>query len=156
MLTLFHYDRTSAAQRVRLCLEEKSIPWESIIVDTALGDIDQLPKNFYELNPKGLVPVIIDDNLAIPESLVIIEYLEERYGGDPKLKPSRPEDLAQMRLWMRKIDEGIHVASRTIGVCLVNRHIYKKKDPGQIKKYYKEMKDKVRKKNDQINIEMGM
>jgi glutathione S-transferase len=156
MLTLFHYDRTSAAQRVRLCLEEKSIPWESIIVDTALGDIDQLPKNFYELNPKGLVPVIIDDNLAIPESLVIIEYLEERYGGDPKLKPTRPEDLAQMRLWMRKIDEGIHVASRTIGVCLVNRHIYKKKDPGQIKKYYKEMKDKVRKKNDQINIEMGI
>ena len=156
MLTLFHYDRTSAAQRVRLCLEEKSIPWESIIVDTALGDIDQLPKNFYELNPKGLVPVIIDDNLAIPESLVIIEYLEDKYGGNLKLKPSEPEDLAQMRLWMRKIDEGIHVASRTIGVCLVNRHIYKKKDPGQIKKYYKEMKDKVRKKNDQINIEMGI
>ena len=44
-------------------------------------------EKFYELNPKGLVPVIIDDNLAIPESLVIIEYLEERYGGDPKLKP---------------------------------------------------------------------
>ena len=57
---------------------------------------------------------------------------------------------------MRKIDEVIHVASRTIGVCLVNRHIYKKKDPGQIKKYYKEMKDKGSQKNDQINIEMGI
>ena len=38
MLTLFHYDRTSAAQRVRLYLEEKGLPWESVIVDTALGD----------------------------------------------------------------------------------------------------------------------
>ena len=61
--------------------------------------------------------MIVDDNLAIPESLVIIEYIEEKYGGNPKLKPSKPEDLAQMRLWMRKIDEVIHVASRTIGVC---------------------------------------
>jgi glutathione S-transferase len=34
-LTLFHYDRSTAAQRVRLALDEKEIPWESIIVDTA-------------------------------------------------------------------------------------------------------------------------
>ena len=156
MLTLFHYDRTSAAQRVRLYLEEKKISWESVIVDTALGDIDQLPKNFYELNPKGLVPVIIDDGIAVPESLVIIEYLEDKYGGDPSLRPKDPKDIAQMRLWIRKIDEGIHVASRTIGVCLVNRHILQKKDQTQVKKYYKEMRDKVRKKNDQINIELGI
>ena len=75
MLTLFHYDRTSAAQRVRLYLEEKGLPWESVIVDTALGDADQLPENFHKLNPKGLVPVIIHDDIAIPESQVIIEYL---------------------------------------------------------------------------------
>ncbi len=156
MLTLFHYDRTSAAQRVRLYLEEKEIPWKSVIVDTALGDIDQLPKNFYELNPKGLVPVIIDDDVAVPESLVIIEYLEDKYGGNPVLRPTAPKDIARMRLWVRKIDEGIHVASRTIGVCLVNRHILQKKDPNQVKKYYKEMKDKVRKKNDQVNIELGI
>ena len=93
MLTLFHYDRTSAAQRVRLYLEEKKIPWESVIVDTALGDIDQLPKNFYELNPKGLVPVIIDDGIAIPESLVIIDYLEDKYGGNPSYDPRTPRIL---------------------------------------------------------------
>lgn len=156
MLTLFHYDRTSAAQRVRLYLEEKELPWESVIVDTALGDVDQLPENFHKLNPKGLVPVIIHDDIAIPESQVIIEYLEDAFGGTPTLRPENSRDLAQMRLWMRKIDEGIHVASRTIGVCLVNRHIYKKKDPKKIEKYYSEMKDKVRKKNDQINIELGI
>jgi glutathione S-transferase len=134
MLTLFHYDRTSAAQRVRLYLEEKGLSWESVIVDTALGDVDQLPENFHKLNPKGLVPVIIHDDIAIPESQVIIEYLEDTFGGTPTLKPEKARDLAQMRLWMRKIDEGIHVASRTIGVCLVNRHIYKKKDPKKNRK----------------------
>ena len=146
MLTLFHYDRTSAAQRVRLYLEEKKISWESVIVDTALGDIDQLPKNFYELNPKGLVPVIIDDGIAVPESLVIIEYLEDKYGGDPSLRPKDPKDIAQMRLWIRKIDEGIHVASRTIGVCLVNRHILQKKDQTQVKNTTKKCVTKFEKK----------
>jgi glutathione S-transferase len=57
---------------------------------------------------------------------------------------------------MRKIDEGVHVASRVIGVCLVNRHIYKEKDEAKIKEYYSAMKDRVRRRNDQINIEYGL
>jgi glutathione S-transferase len=61
-----------------------------------------------------------------------------------------------MRLWMRRTDEGVHVASRTIGVCLVNRHIYKAKDAAKIDKYYAEMRDMVRKTNDQINILGGL
>lgn len=57
---------------------------------------------------------------------------------------------------MRKIDDGVHVASRTIGVCLVNRHIYKAKDSKKIEKYYAEMRDQVRRTNDQINIASGL
>ena len=53
MLKLYHYDRSTAAQRVRLGLEEKELEWESIIVDTAMGDADQRPDNFHEFNPKG-------------------------------------------------------------------------------------------------------
>lgn len=155
MLTLYHYDRSTAAQRVRLLLEEKAIPWKSVIVDTARGDVEELPEDYHRLNPKGLVPVIIRNGAATPESLVILEYLEDSF-PEPAFRPASPEKRARMRLWMRRIDEGVHVASRTIGVCLVNRHIYKAKDAGKIDKYYAQMRDQVRKTNDQINIASGL
>ena len=66
MLTLYHYDRSTAAQRVRLLLEEKAIAWKSVIVDTARGDVEELPADYHRLNPKGLVPVIIHNGAATP------------------------------------------------------------------------------------------
>ena len=155
MLTLYHYDRSTAAQRVRLILEEKNIKWQSIIVDTARGDVDQLPKDYHKLNPKGLVPVIINEGSAIPESLIILEYLEDKF-PEPSFRPHNPELIAKIRLWMNKINDGIHVASRTIGVCIVNRHIYNEEKKSKISEYYAKMKDRVRKNNDQINIEFGL
>lgn len=155
MLTLYHYDRSTAAQRVRLALEEKGIPWQSVIVDTARGDVENLPEDYHRLNPKGLVPVIIHDGAAIPESLVILEYLEDAFEANP-LRPASPVDRARMRQWMRRIDESVHVASRVLGVCIVNRHIYREKGEAKIEEYYRKMKDGVRKKNDLVNIEQGL
>jgi len=155
MLTLYHYDRSTAAQRVRLLLEEKGLPWNSVIVDTARGDVEQLPEDFHRLNPKGLVPVVVKDGAAVAESLVILEYLEDAF-PEPSFRPPSPEARARMRLWMRKIDDGVHVASRTIGVCVVNRHIYETKGAGKIEKYYAEMRDGVRRTNDRINIAAGL
>jgi len=155
MLTLYHYDRSTAAQRVRLLLEEKGLPWNSVIVDTARGDVDELPEDYHRLNPKGLVPVIVNQGAAIAESLVILEYLEDAFPAT-SFRPQSAEDRARMRLWMRKIDDGVHVASRTIGVCIVNRHIYKAKSAEKIEKYYAEMRDQVRRTNDQVNIASGL
>lgn len=155
MLTLYHYDRSTAAQRVRLLLEEKELPWSSVIVDTARGDVEQLPEDYHRLNPKGLVPVILNEGAGIAESLVILEYLEDAF-PETSYRPQSPEGRAKMRLWMRKIDDGVHVASRTIGVCLVNRHIYNAKGAEKIEKYYAEMRDQVRRTNDQVNIASGL
>lgn len=155
MLTLYHYDRSTAAQRVRLLLEEKGLPWKSVIVDTARGDVDQLPENYHQINPKGLVPAIENAGVGIPESLVILEYLEDAF-PDPSFRPDAPADRAMMRLWMRRIDDGIHVASRTIGVCIVNRYIYLEQGAEKIRTYHDNMRDLVRRDNDRINIEMGL
>lgn len=155
MLTLYHYDRSTAAQRVRLTLEEKGLPWSSIIVDTARGDVDELPEDYHRLNPKGLIPVIVDGGVAIPESLVIQEYLEDRYPQTP-LRAEDAVARARMRLWTRRIDEGVHVASRVLGVCIVNRHIYREKGEEKVGKYYDQMKDTVRRDNDRTNIEHGL
>lgn len=61
-----------------------------------------------------------------------------------------------MRLWMRRIDDGIHVASRTIGVCIVNRFIYLEQGKEKIERYHAQMRDLVRRDNDQVNISMGL
>ena len=156
MLTLYHYDRSTAAQRVRLGLEEKKIEWHSEIVDTAMGDASKRPEGFHKLNPKGLIPLMVHDGFALPESTLILEYLEEAFPDHDRLTPSSPQDRARMRLWMRRIEDGIHVASRTIGVCIVNRFIYKEADKSKITDYYDKMRDTTRKNNDQINTELGL
>jgi glutathione S-transferase len=155
MLTLYHYDRSTAAQRVRLLIEEKQLPWKSVVVDTARGDVDQLPENYHQINPKGLVPVVEINGIGIPESNVILEYLEDAF-PETSFRPDSAEDRARMRLWMRRIDDGIHVASRTIGVCIANRFIYLEQGAEKIQKYHANMRDLVRRDNDRINIEMGL
>ena len=156
MLKLYHYDRSTAAQRVRLGLEEKGLKWESIIVDTAMGDASQRPDNFHEFNPKGLIPLLDHDGFIIPESTLILEYLDDVFRDHKSLSPSTAQGRARMKLWMRKIDDGIHVASRTIGVCIVNRHFYKEAETKTIADYYKKMRDETRKSNDKINTELGL
>ena len=156
MLTLYHYDRSTAAQRVRLSLDEKQLEWKSVIIDTATGDASQRPENFHQLNPKGLIPLLDHNGFTLPESTLILEYLEDAFPDHIRLTPSSTQERAIMKLWMRRIEDGIHVASRTIGVCIVKRYIYKEADKSKLANYYAQMRDPVRKNNDQINIEMGL
>lgn len=155
MLRLYHYDRSTAAQRVRLLIEEKGLEWESVIVDTARGDVDQLPANYHALNPKGLVPAVEMNGRAIAESTIILEYLEDAF-PDTSFRPASPEDRADMRRWIYRIGDGVHVASRTIGVCIANRYIYLAKPPEKLAEYYARMRDTVRRDNDRVNIEKGL
>ena len=61
--------------RVRIVLAEKGIEYETVEID-----LRDRPAWVYELNPPGRVP-ILDDGFVLPESAVIMEYLEERYPG---------------------------------------------------------------------------
>lgn len=155
MLRLYHYDRSTAAQRVRLLIEEKGLAWESVVVDTAQGDVDQLPDDYHRMNPKGLVPVVEHDGRGIAESTVILEYLEDAF-PETSFRPDDPGDRAEMRLWMHRIGDGVHVASRTIGVCIVNRFIYLEQGKAKVEAYHAHMRDLTRRDNDRINIETGL
>lgn len=80
--------------RTRIVLAEKQIPYEKIEVD-----LKNKPKELWELNPYGKVPVLVDGDAAIYESAIINEYLEERY---PQI-PLMPKDLvarARARIWI--------------------------------------------------------
>jgi glutathione S-transferase len=121
-LALYHNDMSSCAQKVRLMLAEKGLEWESRHLDLRAGEHQQ--DWYIKLNPRAVVPTLIDGDIVVPESNVINEYLDERF-PDPVLKPSEPFGRAKMRLWTKQLDEGVHdagIAVLSFGVAF--RHQY--------------------------------
>ena len=99
MSTLYTADRCPYAARVRIVLAEKGLAYEAVEID-----LDDRPAWLYDKNPLGRVPVYEeDDGLVLPESYVIMEYLEERY-PEPALWPADAAERALGRLWLERFD----------------------------------------------------
>lgn len=83
--------------KVRIALAEKNLPYELIPVPFSRQDgySPKLP-DMLAINPKGEVPVLIDDDLAIYDSTIILEYLDERY-PEPRLYPTDAKERALCR-----------------------------------------------------------
>jgi glutathione S-transferase len=99
MLTLYDAARCPYCARARIALAEKGIEHEVLEIDLA-----DRPQWIYEKNETGRVPVIEEDAWILPESSVILEYLEERY-PDPPLLPADPADRALARVWIFRHDD---------------------------------------------------
>ena len=99
MLTLYDAARCPYCARARIVLAEKGVEYEPFAIDLA-----DRPQWLYEKNETGRVPVLEEDGWVLPESTVIMEYLEERY-PDPALLPADPADRALARVWIFRHDE---------------------------------------------------
>ncbi|XP_042030461.1 glutathione S-transferase 2-like [Salvia splendens] len=86
-LKLYSYWRSSCSCRVRIALNLKGLDYEYIAVNLLKGE--QKSPEFLKLNPLGLVPVLIDGDTVVSDSLAILLYLEEKYPQRPLL----PRDL---------------------------------------------------------------
>ena len=111
MLTLYHHNLSVCSQKVRLQLEEKRLPWRGEFVDLLRGD--HLKPQFLRVNARGLVPALVHNDSVIIESTVILEYIEDVF-PEPPLRPSAPALRAQMRVWEKLPDDGLHAACGTI------------------------------------------
>ena len=105
MIVLYNAPRSSASRRVRLCLEEKGLPYENRAVD--MERLEHHSPDYLKINPDGVVPTMIHDGRPLHESGTICEYLDEAY-PDPPLRPGAPYDRALMRNWVRHVDGRIH------------------------------------------------
>lgn len=99
MLTLYDAPRCPYCARARIALAEKGLEYEVLEVD-----LSDRPQWIYEKNSTGRVPVIEEDAWILPESSVILEYLEERY-PEPPLLPPDPADRALARVWILRHDD---------------------------------------------------
>ena len=104
MLALYHFAEAICAQKVRLALAEKGMPWESRdCVGPALRDPEYL-----KLNPSGVVPTLVHDDKVLTESRIISEYVAEAFDG-PVLLPSNPHGRYRARYWTKQIDDSLHL-----------------------------------------------
>jgi len=99
-LTLHFHPLSSYCQKVLIALHERGIPFEGRLLD--LGDATARSA-FLDLWPTGKMPLLVDGDRVVPETSVIIEYLE-RHPGGPPLLPAGAENGLEARLWDRLFD----------------------------------------------------
>jgi glutathione S-transferase len=99
VITLYDAARCPYCARVRIVLAEKGIEVETVEID-----LSDRPAWLYEKNATGRVPVLEEDGKPLPESAVIMEFLEERY-PEPALLPADPAGRAYVRLLIFRDDE---------------------------------------------------
>lgn len=98
VMTLFSRPTDIHSHRTRLVLAEKNI---NIEIANIPGP--ELPEDLMDLNPYHTVPTLVDRDLTLYDSRVIIEYLDERF-PHPPLMPVDPVTRAQFRLALFRIE----------------------------------------------------
>ncbi|MEZ9071165.1 maleylacetoacetate isomerase [Vibrio splendidus] len=92
-ITLYGYWRSSAAYRVRIGLNLKQLSYESKSVHLVRNGGEQHDPQYRELNASELVPVLVDGDVQLNQSLTILQYLDESYlcesGPDSSLIPEQ-------------------------------------------------------------------
>ena len=118
-LVLYHSVESTCAQKVRLVLARKSLAWREVRLNLRRGD--QFDAGYLKLNPKAVVPTLVDGDTVVCESSVINEYLEDRC-PDPALRPEDPAAAAAMRLLIKRIDDDVHGAIGILSYAIFLRH----------------------------------
>ncbi|MFM0481197.1 MULTISPECIES: maleylacetoacetate isomerase [Paraburkholderia] len=106
-MKLYSYFRSSASYRVRIALNVKNLPYEYVPVHLVRDGGEQLKPEYRAVNVDGIVPTLIDGHEVMPQSLAIIEYLEETH-PEPPLLPKTPADRAYVRSLALQVACEIH------------------------------------------------
>jgi len=107
-LILYHHPLASFCHKVLMALYEYGTPFTPRIVDL----MDQAERARYlELWPVGKIPVLRDDrrDRTVPETSIMIEYLEHNYAGELRLFPRDEAQRLEARLWDRFFDSYVQV-----------------------------------------------
>jgi len=95
MVVLYEHPLSPYAQKNKIALREKDIPFELITPD-AFGSGDT-SNDFLKVSPRGEVPTLVDDDIAIFDSTIILEYIEDNW-PTPPLLPADAAERARVRM----------------------------------------------------------
>ena len=108
IMTLFSDTIDIYSHQARIVLAEKGVGVEISFIDPI-----ELPEDLLELNPYGTVPTLVDRELVLYNSHIIMEYLDERF-PHPPLMPVYPVSRGQSRLTMHRIQNDWYVLAEKI------------------------------------------
>src|SRR5277367_7193265 len=94
MLTLYEHPLSPYAQKCKIALLEKGIPFEAKLPDAFGSGV--AGGDFVAENPRHEVPLLVDGDVRIFDSTVILEYLEDKWPAPPML-PASPAERARVR-----------------------------------------------------------
>jgi glutathione S-transferase/RNA polymerase-associated protein len=100
-VTVYDHPLSPYGQKVKIALLEKGVPFEAPLP----GNIGSgnTGGEFAKVSPRGEVPALVDGDVAVFDSTVILEYIEDRW-PEPALLPKSPADRARVRMLEEAID----------------------------------------------------
>ena len=116
---LYHHGSSVCAAKVRFAMAEKGMEWEGVYIDILAGE--QFTPEYQKINPKSVVPTLVHDDLVIPDSTVIVEYLDQ-IAPETSVHPKDPWERAQVRYWTKAVDEDLHPACGAMTFLCSHRH----------------------------------
>lgn len=99
VMTLYSDPQSAHSHRVRMVLAEKNITVDVVDVDPL-----NIPDEVMDFNPYGTLPTLVDRDLKLYSSRIIMEYLDERF-PHPPLLPVDPVSRAHSRLFLHRVEE---------------------------------------------------
>ena len=108
VMTLYSGATSLYSHRVRIVLAEKGVTVDILNVDET-----HPPEDFLDINPYHTLPTLVDRDLVLYESSIIMEYLDERF-PHPPLLPVYPVARAKSRLMMHRIEQDWYTLANTI------------------------------------------
>jgi glutathione S-transferase/RNA polymerase-associated protein len=101
MITLYDHPLSPYAQKVKIALREKGLEFEAVLPG-GLG-AGGAQGAFVEASPRAEVPALVDGEIRVFDSTIILEYLEDAY-PQPPLRPASPAERARVRMLEEVMD----------------------------------------------------
>jgi glutathione S-transferase/RNA polymerase-associated protein len=102
-LKLFEHPLSPYARKVKIALYEKGIPFQRLFVDPGVPHDDQVFQEFVISSPRREVPCLVDGDLRVFDSTVMLEYIEERW-PKPEMMPDSAAERARVRMLEEVMD----------------------------------------------------
>lgn len=150
---LYHNDMSVCGAKVRMALAEKGVDYQGIHLNLRAGDAQQ--SAYVKLNPNQVVPTLVHDGVVVIESNIICEYIDDAWPAPP-LRPSASAARARMRLWMKRLDDGMHAATGIVSTCVAFRYQHLARSTANFEAWLSNMIDPARRERSRVCVEMGM
>lgn len=98
-LTLYNFDLDENCYRVRLALGLMALEAEYVAVDMIPG-FEHMKPPLIGINPRGDLPILVDDGIVVSGPVACLAYLARRHGGEIWAAPQAPQGFAAYASWL--------------------------------------------------------